>query len=277
MDRVAFRIPLPFPPHHFDIAWYGVMIAVGSLFAVLTGVSRAKQSGEKPENILDLALWVLIAGLLGARVFFLISDMDWTGQSTSLFGVIKAFFQFRQGGLVFYGGLLLAIPVGILYLKVRKLAVWKYADIVAPSIPLGIAFARVGCYLNACCFGKPCPLNFPFPVTFPEGSFPEMFYHKANIPLYPTQFISSISALILFVVFSILHRRKKFDGQIFWLFCAAYAVTRFLIEFLRGDNQPVFFKTFTVSQGVGLFLLPTSLLMYFVFRARAKRARATPQ
>jgi len=276
MHRILFRIPLPFPPGHFDIASYGVFMAIGAFFAVLTGVVRARRSGENTANVLDLALWVLIAGLIGARIFYLISDMDWTGESKSLLGVIKVFLQFRGGGLVFYGGLLLAIPVGIIYLVVKKLNIWKYADIAAPSIAIGIAFARVGCYLVGDCWGKQCSINFPFHVVFPKDSF-AADYGAAGIPLYPTQLISSINALILFIGFSLFYPRKKFDGQMFWLFCAAYAVTRFLIEFIRGDNQPVFFNTFTVSQGVSLLLLPTSIIMYLALRGKAKRADANPE
>jgi phosphatidylglycerol:prolipoprotein diacylglycerol transferase len=276
MHRIMFRIPLPFPPGHFDIASYGVLTAIGALFAVLTAVARAKRSGENMTNVLDLALWVLIAGLIGSRIFYLTSYMHWTGKSQSFFGVIKAFFQFRQGGLVFYGGLLLAIPVGIIYLVVKRLNVWRYADIAAPSVAIGIAFARIGCYLNGCCWGKHCSVNFPFHVAFPADSL-AADYGEGGIPLYPTQFISSINAAILFVVFALFYPRKKFDGQVFWLFCAAYAVTRFLIEFLRGDSLHVVFGTFTISQGVSLLLFPASLIMYFVLRAKAKRAIATPR
>lgn len=270
MHRILFRLPIPFPPGHFDIATYGVMIAIGVAVAVLTGVFRARESGEKTNDVLDLALWVLIAGMVGARVFYLISDMDWTGESKSFLNVVKVFFQFRQGGLIFYGGLLLAIAVGIVYLVAKNLSVWKFADIVAPSVAIGIAFARIGCFLNGCCWGKRCPENFPFALIFPKGSLAAS-YGEGGVPLYPTQIISCVNATLLFVVFSIIYRRKRFDGQVFWLFVAAYAATRFSIEFLRGDNQPVFLNVFTVSQGVSLFLLPTSLLLLFVLRARAKR------
>lgn len=274
MHRIMFRIPLPFPPYQFEIASYGVMIAVGALFAVLTAVARAKRSGEKGENILDLALWVLIAGIIGARIMFLIGEMDWTGRSKSLFGVLKAFFEFRQGGLVFYGGLLLAIGVGIGYLVAKKLNLWKYADIAAPSVALGYAFARIGCYLNGCCWGKQCPVEFPFHVVFPPDSLAAQ-NGAGGIPLYPTQLLSSLTAVILFVVFSLWYWRKKFDGQIFWLFCAAYALARFSIEFLRGDNKPVVFGVFTSSQGISLLLLPMSLVMYFILRAKGKHSAQT--
>ena len=274
MHRILFRIPLPFPPGHFDIAFYGVLVAIGTLVGVSLGVVRARKSGVKSTDVLDLALWVLIAGLVGARMFYLISEVDWTRESRSFLNVIKVFFKFRQGGLVFYGGLLLAIAVGIVYLVVKKLSVWKFADIAAPSVAIGIAFARIGCYMNGCCWGKPCPEGSPFRflcVAFPKGSLPAGFYGQANLPLYPTQFIHSINALMLFVVLSIIYWRKKFDGEVFWLFVAMYAVTRFSIEFLRGDNQPVFLGTFTVSQAVSLVLLPASLIALFVLRARARR------
>ncbi len=275
MHRIMFRIPLPFPPGHFDIASYGVMMAIGAFFAVLTGVARAKRSGENPVAVLDLALWVLIAGLVGARVFYLISDMDWTGKSRSFLGIIKAFFQFRQGGLVFYGGLLLAIAVGIIYLVVRKLNLWRYADIAAPSVAIGIAFARIGCYLNGCCWGIQSSVSFPFHVVFPKDSLAASC-GAGGVPLFPTQLLSSFNALVLFIIFSMFYWRRKFDGQVFWLFCAAYAVTRFLIEFIRADTPPVFFNTFSVSQGVSLLLFPASLIMYFVLRARARGTAEQP-
>ncbi len=271
MHPVLFRIPLPFHLGHLDIAVYGVMTALGALFGVLTGVSRAKRSGVRTNDVLDLALWVLIAGILGARIFYLISDMDWAGESKSLLNILKVFFKFRQGGLVFYGGLLLAIPVGIAFLRVKKLPLWRLADVAAPSIALGEAFARIGCYLNGCCWGKRCPIEFPFHVTFPEGSLSADYYGEANIPLYPTQFISSLTTAILFVVLAVIYGRKKFDGQVFWLYGVLYGVTRFLIEFLRGDNKPILFGALTISQGVSLLLVLTSLVMLFVLRARAAR------
>jgi phosphatidylglycerol:prolipoprotein diacylglycerol transferase len=271
MHRILFRIPLPFPPGHFDIASYGVLIAVGAAVGVLTGVYRAKRSGEKANDVLDLALWVLIAGLVGARVFYLISDMDWTGESKSFLNVIRVFFKFRGGGLVFYGGLLLAIAVGVVYLMVKRLNLWKFADIAAPSVAIGIAFARIGCYLNGCCWGKVCSEHFPFHVSFPEGSFAAIFYGKPNLPLYPTQLLSSLNAAILFVLLSVIYRRRKFDGEVFWLFIALYSVTRFSIEFLRGDNKPVFLGVLTVSQAVSLFLFPAAIVALFVLTARARR------
>jgi phosphatidylglycerol:prolipoprotein diacylglycerol transferase len=254
------------------------MVATGAAVGVLIGVARAKKSGEKVNDVLDLSLWVLIAGLIGSRIFFLFSDMDWTGKSRSVFNIIKVFFQFRQGGLVFYGGLLLAIAVGILFLMARKLNVWKFSDIAVPSVAIGIAFARIGCFFNGCCWGKPCPDGSPFRflcIVFPEGSYPESFYRQ-SLPLYPTQLISCANAALLFVILSLVYRRKKFDGQVFWLFIAWYAVTRFLIEFLRGDNPRILFHTFTVSQAVGMLILPVSLVMLFVLGARARRKAASP-
>ena len=269
MHRILFRLPLPFPPGHFDIASYGVMIAIAAAVAVLTGVFRAKESGEKTNDVLDLALWVLIAGMVGARILYMISDMDWTAESKSLLNVLKVFFQFRQGGLVFYGGLLLAIAVGIIYLVAKKLNVWKFADIGAPSVAIGIAFARVGCLLNGCCWGKRCPEDFPFALVFPKESLAAS-YGEGGVPLYPTQIMSSLNATILFVLLTIIYHRRRFDGEVFWLFVAMYAVTRFAIEFLR-VNPRLLLHTFSVSQGVSLFLLPPSLVMFFVLRARAKR------
>jgi len=274
MHPKLFRIPLPFGLEPFEIASYGVMVAIGAMFGVLIGAERARRSGEKTTDVLDLALWVLIAGLVGSRILYLISGIDWTRESKSVWNVIKVFFKFRQGGLAFFGGLLLAIPVGIVFLRVRKLNVWKFADIAAPSVAIGYAFARVGCYLNGCCWGERSPAWFPLSVGFPEGSLAADFYGEANIPLYPTQFISSVNALILFFVLSFVYWRKKFDGEVFWLFCGLYAATRFLIEFLRGDCPESLLGIFTVWQGISLVLFPICVIMFLVLRARAKQKAA---
>jgi phosphatidylglycerol:prolipoprotein diacylglycerol transferase len=245
------------------------MVAVGSLFGVITGVLRARKSGQDPARVLDLALWVLMAGLIGSRVNFVLTQYDWTGESKSVLNIIKVFFQFRQGGLVFYGGFLLAVVVGIIYLRVKKLNVWTYADLAAPSVALGIAFARIGCYLNSCCWGKVCSENFPFHVVFPEGSLPPATHR--NVPLYPTQLISSLNALILYAALAFIYRRKRFEGQVFCLLGILYAPARFLIEILRDDTEPVFLGVFTQAQAVGLFIFPLSVVAYFVLRARGKR------
>ena len=173
-------------------------------------------------------------------------------------------FAFHKGGLVFYGALVFGIPVGLFFLKRKKLNLWKFADIAVPSIALGIAFTRIGCFLNGCCYGLHAPENFPIVAIFPPGSIP-----GTTLPLYPSQLISSLNAFILFIVLSLMFNHRKFNGQLFWIFGVLYSITRFGIEFIRGDNARIFLNTFTLSQTIGLIFLPVSIFMLLWLRHKA--------
>jgi len=255
MRSVLFQIPLPFGLPALKVAAYGFMLALSAMLGIFIAARRAKKSGENPAYVLDLALVVIVSGIIGARLFYILFEMRLSEVIDNPLTIVA----FHQGGLVFYGALALGIPAGIYYLRRKQLNLWKFADIAVPSIALGIAFTRIGCFLNGCCFGKPAPAGFPCAVTFPVDSIPHIHY-GGSFPLLPTQIISSLNALILFVVLSLIFSRRKFDGQVFWIFGALYSITRFLIEFLRGDN-PYLFDIITPSQLLSLVLLPLSIYM----------------
>ena len=261
MHRILFRIPLPFNLEPLEIASYGFMIAIGVIIAVYIGAVRAKKSGETPSSIIDLALVLVISGLIGARVFHIIGNWGDIEPKT-VWNVIKTFFAFRKGGLAFFGSITFALPTGILFLRYKKLNIWKYGDIVAPSLGIGIAFARIGCFLNGCCYGRIAPANFPLAVYFPDHSIPAEAYGGQVLPLYPTQLISSLNGLLLFVILSIVFRYRKFDGQVFWLFGILYSITRFSIEFLRNDSRRLIVETFTIFQLFAFLFLLLSFYMY---------------
>jgi len=263
MRSILFRIPLPFGLQPLQIAAYGFMLALGAMFGIYIAILRAKKTGEQPNHIVDLALWVIVAGIIGARIFYIIFEMS-AGEILKNPLII---FAFHKGGLIFYGALVLGIPAGIFYLKWKKLNIWKFADIAVPSIALGIAFTRIGCFLNGCCFGLQAGPNFPCVVVFPVESIPYQHY-GAVLPLYPTQLISSANAFILFIILSILFSRRKFDGQVFWTFGVLYSITRFGIEFLRGDNARILFGFLTLSQIIGVGFLFLSVFMLFRLGAR---------
>ena len=255
MRSILFEIPLPFGLPSLKIAAYGFMLALSAMLGILIASRRARKSGEDPASVLDLALIVIVAGIAGARLFYIIFEMKLSEIIENPLIIVA----FHRGGLVFYGALALGIPAGLFYMKRKKLNIWKFADICTPSLALGIAFTRIGCFLNGCCFGKIAPDGLFCAVTFPAGTIPYFHYHE-SLPLYPTQIISSLNAFILFGVLSIMFSRRKFDGQLFWTFGVLYSITRFLIEFLRGDN-PHLMGFITPSQLLGLVLLPVSIYM----------------
>ncbi|MCG2677983.1 prolipoprotein diacylglyceryl transferase, partial [bacterium] len=213
---------------------------------------QAKREKVPANTILDLSLVALIGGIIGARILFVLLNLGY--YSKHLFEIII----FWQGGLVYYGGIILSVFCGILFLKVRRLNIWKVVDICAPSLAIGQAIGRIGCFLNGCCFGKPISWGLKFPGH--------------SLPGHPTQLYSSLNALIIFFILIMVRRKKKFNGELFWLYLLLYAVTRFGIEFLRGDDRgPIFFNLFSISQliGIGIFIL--ALLMFFILRRKEVR------
>jgi phosphatidylglycerol:prolipoprotein diacylglycerol transferase len=280
VHRVLFRIPMPFGLKPLQVAAYGAMVALGALVGIYIASVRAKRSGVNPNLILDLALVLIISGMIGARLFFFVFD-DWSEFTNGGVGhALKLFINFPSGGLSFYGALALGIPAGIVFLRLRMRHIWGVGDIAMPSIALGIAFARIGCYLNGCCFGKPCPEWFPLAQHFPlrqgdELSIPAQHYLSLPggqwpVAIYPTQLISSLNAFVLFIVLSVLFRRRRFDGQLFCVFGIWYGISRFLIEFLRADNARTVFGVLTTWQLAGLLLAAGCAVLWVVFQRRGR-------
>jgi len=264
LHPVLFRIP----GIGFELRSYGLMIALAFLIGTLTAAARARRSSIKPESVLDLAVYVIIAAILGARLVFAVQHwrafLHWW----------EALF-FWRGGLVFYGGVIAAALATIIFAAVKKLRILALLDVIAPSVALGLVFGRIGCFLNGCCFGKPTLL--PWGVVFPSGAF---VYTDSVLPdgtpaaipyptsVHPTQLYSALIALVLYVFLEWMFRKKKsYDGQIALLFGFFYPVGRFAVEFLRGDN-PRAVLGMTLSQAISAAYFVFNFLLYLYLRTR---------
>lgn len=205
------------------IRMYGLMIGIGFLLGIYLASRRAKKEGLNPDLILDMGVYLLLAAIIGSRVLYVLTTWhEFARNPLDMFAIWK-------GGLVFYGGVLGAVPVGIWYVKKHHLPVWQTADIIAPYAALGHAFGRLGCFFAGCCYGAAC--SGPFCITYsdPRSLAPQ------GIPLFPTQLMESGGEFLIFGLLLLLRRYKKFDGQLFWFYLVFYAVLRFTIEFFRGD------------------------------------------
>src|SRR5690606_18119043 len=141
-------------------------------------------------------------------------------------------FMIQRGGLVFYGGFFGAVIAGLIYVRRKKIPLFKFADVLAPSISLVHALGRIGCLMTGSCYGKVChaPWAIPFPVghvTHPAGS--------SALPVHPTQIYESLLNFALYFFLAWLFRRKKFDGQILASYLLGYAVVRSFVETFRAD------------------------------------------
>jgi phosphatidylglycerol:prolipoprotein diacylglycerol transferase len=319
MHPELFRIPFT----ALTIKSYGVLMVCGFIAAIYVIRRLSRGMGENAEHVTTAALYSLIAGVVGARIFYVIHYWE-QFRSRGICEMLAIW----KGGLELLGGVLLAIFIIVVYLWIQKLPVRRYLDILAVGLMLALVFGRLGCFFNGCCFGK--PTNSFISVRFPYGSlayesqvqpdparnrqkpyfdlpadffgfldntnqwvsvlkeFKYDYYLKPAklltpqekfevtqgpfrcLPVWPTQFFESASALVACILLY-LHRKKGIalqnkggivpvffrSGVTFALMFIIYGTMRFFIEFLRDDN-PFQFDGLTVSQNLSIVLVAAS-------------------
>jgi phosphatidylglycerol:prolipoprotein diacylglycerol transferase len=205
------------------VTWFGIFVASGFMAGLWTASRRALRLNIHPDTIIDLGPWLLLGAIVGARAWFVVSywDSDFAGRP------IYEIFMVQNGGIVYYGGLVGASLACIIFARIKKLPLWRLADVLAPSIALGSFFGRWGCLMNGCCFGM--PTTMPWGIQFPKDhpSYPNY--------IHPTQIYDSLLNFGLYGFLAWLYRRRKFDGQIFGVYLVCYAVLRSFVEHFRGD------------------------------------------
>jgi phosphatidylglycerol---prolipoprotein diacylglyceryl transferase len=246
--------PILFSLGPLTIYSYGVLLAAAYLVGLGLAVRRANAAGMDGNRILDLGIWVIIAALVGAKALLFLLDFDHFTSSWDNFLTLM-----RSGG-VFYGGLIGAVVVCIYQLRKHRLAVWPSGDLFAPGIALGYMVGRLGCLMAGCCFGRETDVAWAITFTDPAASL--NVGTPLNVPLHPTQIYESLAGLVIFGLLLIIERRgRQFPGRTFWSFVLLYAVSRFIIEFYRGDDRGFVFDMVSTSQAISLLLAPLSLVM----------------
>lgn len=254
----------------FTVYSYGVLLAAAYLLALYLTVRRARQRGIDGDRVLDLGIYVIVSALIGAKLLLLIVDFDvFRRHPQELWSLA------RVGG-VFYGGLVLATVVGIWYARRYRLPIWDTADAAAPGIALGHVVGRMGCLLAGCCYGAPTTL--PWGITFSDPFAAANVGTPLHHALHPTQIYDAVANLVILVALLLTERRgRTFPGRTFWLYMLAYAVSRFVEEFFRGDPRGTLGLVST-SQMIALVLAPLAvgMLVFLARRHAAPAAQAAP-
>lgn len=237
------------------ITCFGVMAACGFLSASILLFANRKSRGVSVDAINDLTLYSIVAGILGARLFYVIQF--WPEYQNNFLQI----FRIDKGGLVFYGGFFAALATLYIYCKRKDLSFLGVIDLLAPCLAIGHAFGRIGCFLNGCCYGRPTTL--PWGVEFPQGSFP--FENYPFEKLHPTQLYESAFNFLLAIALVILLRKSKTKGVVAATYLITYGIGRFIIEMFRGDNAK-FMNLFTVSQFIGIILIAAGIYIFSISR-----------
>lgn len=195
---------------------YGLMLVIGFGLGLARMARVARSRGIEPDRVYDLGLVCLLSGVIGARAVYILINPETEKWSE--------FIQVWNGGLSFHGGVILALICGWLYTKRAKIPFMVAADLAAPSIAIGYAITRIGCFMNGCCYGAPTSL--PWGVSFQE-------HGLSTPPSHPTQLYAAAASFLIFLLLTRLEKQHRATGFVFVSYLGLYSIYRFLIEFLR--------------------------------------------
>jgi phosphatidylglycerol:prolipoprotein diacylglycerol transferase len=231
----ALTRPLVVPLHT-----YGLLIATAFLVAMTIAGRAAQREGQDRDRVMDLTFWILVAAMIGSRVLFILVNWDDYARDPA------SIFAFWKGGLVFYGGFIGAVLISIWYMRRHRMPFFPVADILIPSVALGHAIGRLGCFAAGCCWGGACDPHLPWAAQFP----PESLAYQSQvatgiiklgaahtIAIHPTQLYESLGELLIFCALLFWRQRKRFHGELLALYLVLYAPLRAMVETLRGDEE----------------------------------------
>lgn len=249
----------------FTIGTYGLFYAVGFLLALRLAVGYARRDGIESARVVDLGIVTLLAGFIGAKVLLYLIDARFYIENPR-----EIWTSLRSAG-VFYGGFTLAVAAALLYIRRHRLPLGRIADLSAPALALGQAIGRLGCFAAGCCYGEACDL--PWAVTFTNPLAYRLTGVTLGAPLHPTQIYHALADLLILAVAARLLPRRRFPGQVFWVYLLLYAVLRFVVESFRGDEARGMFFGGALSTSQ-LISVPVALLAAVMLYALPRRAAA---
>jgi phosphatidylglycerol:prolipoprotein diacylglycerol transferase len=244
--------PILFSFWNFTIYTYGFFVAVAFATAIFYLSHSIKKSKEKiilQNDLYSLVMYIMIFGVVGARLFFVFTDLN----EFILYPL--SVFKIWQGGLVYYGGFIAVIIFVYVYAKRKKMLLLKLGDFFVPALALGHALGRIGCFFAGCCYGKESSL--PWAVVFINE-------HSLSVrgkPLHPTQLYEAFANFLLFVFLHFYSKNKHKLGVSFAVYIIGYAVLRFVIEFFRSDYRGTQYFGFSVSQIISVFLFASGVFI----------------
>lgn len=284
MKPILFTLPLGI--RGWDLHTYGLAVAIGFAVGIVLAARQGRRVGMDPEALLDLSFWILVAGVLSSRLGFVLAHggefvrlCAGDGEPRNFGQTISdcaAPLKLWQGGLVFYGGAIGAAVVSWRFARRRGWSFGTLADLFAPSVALGHAFGRLGCFFAGCCFGKPTSSGIG--VSFPPGSVAfEQLAHTGGLStgatatpfLHPTQLYEAAGEIVIFLILVLSRSRQRFAGATALLYALLYGLLRLIVENFRGDPGRAAVGGASVAQIVSGAIVLAAAAAILVMRPRA--------
>ena len=227
--------PLAIPVHT-----YGILVASGFLVAMTLAARAAERAGLDRDKVMDLSFGILVAAMVGSRILFFM--VNWGDYAHDLLGI----FEFWKGGLVFYGGFIGAVLFSLWYMGKHQMPFLPYADALGPTVAIGQALGRLGCFSAGCCWGAACDAHYAFAARFPPESLAYQSQAQNHliapgalhtIPIHPTQLYEALGCALIFAFLTYWRSRKRFHGELLALYLMLYAPLRAFVETFRGDEE----------------------------------------
>jgi phosphatidylglycerol:prolipoprotein diacylglycerol transferase len=256
----------------FQIRSYGFMLALSFLVGIYLAAWRAKRRGVNPQDMLDLSVYIILSAVVGSRFLYVLFHLEDYASPLE-------FFALWEGGATFYGGLALALAASVWFTRRKGLAFLAVADIMTPSIALGMALTRVGCFLSGCCFGRAtdAPWGVLFPTTCEAGKYSAALAIELGtsaVHLHPTQLYSSLYGMAIFAVLLLVERRLIKRGALFGLLLVLAGLSRFTVDFFRFyEENTRAIAGLTVSQLMAVAL--AALGVYLIVRKTTATGRGS--
>lgn len=222
--------PILFKLGPLTIYTYGVFVFLGILAAYFVGLRQAQKYSIEKEKFCDIIFWALLAGFIGARIFFIIVNFSYF--LSSPWELI-----FSRSGFVFYGGIIFGVGAVYFLTKKYKISFLKFCDIIALGLPLGHSIGRLGCFFYGCCYGRTV----------------------AGVVI-PTQLISALALFLIFLTLMVLKRKKLVPGSLLAFYMIFYGFFRFIIEFFRGDPRS-YISLFSVAQVISVIMVIAGVII----------------
>jgi phosphatidylglycerol---prolipoprotein diacylglyceryl transferase len=224
------------------VYWYGIMMATAFLLCVLHLTLLGRREGRPYAFIADLGFWVMLSGIIGARIAYVLADMSYFAADP------MRIIRVDQGGLIFYGGFLGAVAAALIFAHVRRQNIGPFCDFAITALPLGQAIGRIGCLLNGCCYGAPSSL--PWSIM------------EEGVQRHPTQIYEALYCLVVYFILMAFYRQRPRPGRVVALYLILYPLGRFALEFLRGDER-IRWLGFTAAQDLSLAMILIGILLWF--------------
>ena len=261
---------------NFTIAYYGIAIAIGMLLGIWAVTKRAEETGQKGDDYIDIVLYAMVFGIIGARIYYVIFAWDMYKDNP-----ISAF-NIRQGGLAIYGGLICGVITIYVVSRIKKMSFPKVLDIIAIGIPIGQIIGRWGNFFNREAFGKYTDgllaMQLPVSAVRQNEITAEMWEHVVNlngvdfIQVHPTFLYEGMWNVLVLLTIFFMRRRIRFDGELFAIYIAMYSFGRFFIETLRTDQLLLPGTDIPVSMVVAAVIFCFCLLL--ILRKRGSGTRS---